>query len=102
MKGHQSIIDLENQIISISNNTVEKYNYPKKYLIDYVVESIINYNLSDLEKLSESDKFKFEYNCELYSVNNRCKNNNKQIRDKALDNMIEILEKNNIEYSVII
>ena len=36
LKGHQNIIDLENQIITISNNTVNKYNYPKKYLIDYV------------------------------------------------------------------
>ena len=36
LKGHQSIKDLENQIITISNNTVIKYKYPNKYLIDYI------------------------------------------------------------------
>jgi len=36
IKGHQSIVDLENEIITISNNTVNRYNYPKKYLIDYI------------------------------------------------------------------
>ena len=101
LKGHQSLIDLENQIISICNNTVKQYNYPKKYLIDYIGEFKVGYDLEELENLSESDRFIVEYNSELYDVYNRSKNDNKEMRDKAINNIINVLEKNNIEYSVI-
>ena len=100
LKGHQSLIDLENKIISICNNTVNKYDYPKKYLVDYIGEFTVEYDLKELDKLSDDDKYVIEYNTEIYNINNRSCNDNKDLRDKALDIIINVLEKNDIEYSV--